>query len=50
VNKGTTFEPIFGGETTIISGEIDIAACNPDIIWVGTDDQRIRHLGYAKKG
>lgn len=48
VNNGTTFEPIFDNQTTIIIGDIDVALSNPDIIWVGTGEPasgRITLLG-----
>jgi hypothetical protein len=48
VNNGTTFEPIFDQQTTIVIGDIDVAASNPDIIWVGTGEPasgRITLLG-----
>jgi photosystem II stability/assembly factor-like uncharacterized protein len=48
VNNGTTFEPVFDRESTIVIGDIDIAAANPDIIWVGTGEPasgRITLLG-----
>jgi photosystem II stability/assembly factor-like uncharacterized protein len=47
-NNGTTFEPIFDKETTIVIGDIDIVASNPDIVWVGTGEPasgRITLLG-----
>ena len=48
VNNGATFEPIFDRQSTIVIGDIDVAATNPDIIWVGTGEPasgRITLLG-----
>ena len=35
-NNGTTFEPIFDGQSRLTIGDVALAPSNPDIVWVGT--------------
>ena len=37
-NNGTTFEPIFDGQSRLTIGDIALAPSNPEIIWVGTGE------------
>jgi photosystem II stability/assembly factor-like uncharacterized protein len=37
-NAGTTWEPIFDSQGSSSIGDIEIAATNPEIIWVGTGE------------
>ena len=48
VNAGTTFEPVFDGETSYSIGTITIDPSNPHTVWVGTGENvGGRHVGYG---
>jgi photosystem II stability/assembly factor-like uncharacterized protein len=37
-NNGTTFEPVFDGQSRLTIGDIAVAPLNPDVVWVGTGE------------
>lgn len=37
-NNGTTFEPVFDGQSHLSIGAIALAPSNPEIVWVGTGE------------
>ncbi|MBC7348960.1 MAG: hypothetical protein H5U05_03205 [Candidatus Aminicenantes bacterium] len=37
-NNGTTFEPVFDGQTHLSIGAMALAPSNPEIVWVGTGE------------
>ncbi|HAR36155.1 MAG TPA: hypothetical protein DCR87_04480, partial [Acidobacteria bacterium] len=37
-NNGTTFEPVFDGQTYLSIGAVALAPANPEIVWVGTGE------------
>ena len=39
VNAGTTWAPIFEGQSTVSMGEVALTPGHPDIVWVGTGEQ-----------
>lgn len=48
INAGTTWEPIFDGESSYSIGSVAIDPSVPDIIWVGTgEDVGGRHVGFG---
>ncbi|MEN8154419.1 MAG: glycosyl hydrolase [Acidobacteriota bacterium] len=48
VNSGTTFEPVFDGQSSYSIGCITIDPNNSNIIWVGTGENVSgRHVGYG---
>ena len=42
VNAGTTWAPIFEGQSVSTFGDLAIAPSNPNVIWVGTGEQQNR--------
>lgn len=42
-NNGTTFEPVFDGQSNLNIGDVALAPSNsnPDIVWVGTCDGNV---------
>jgi photosystem II stability/assembly factor-like uncharacterized protein len=38
VNRGTTFEPIFDGESSFSMGAVTLDPSNPNVVWVGTGE------------
>ena len=47
-NAGTTWEPIFDGESSYSIGSVTIDPGAPDIVWVGTgEDVGGRHVGFG---
>ncbi len=47
-NAGTTWEPVFDGESSYSIGSVAIDPSAPDVIWVGTgEDVGGRHVGYG---
>ncbi|GAB5465859.1 MAG: hypothetical protein Kapaf2KO_12950 [Candidatus Kapaibacteriales bacterium] len=47
-NSGTTWQPIFDGQSTYSIGCITLDPQNPDIVWVGTGENvGGRHIGYG---
>jgi len=49
-NNGTTFEPIFDGQSTQSIGDVTLAPSNPEIVWVGTGDAFCCRSSYAGDG
>jgi len=49
-NNGTTFEPVFDGQSKSTIGDVAIAPSNPDIVWVGTGDAFTSRSSYAGDG
>ena len=48
VNAGTTWEPVFDGESVYSTGCITIDPANPEVIWVGTGENvGGRHVGFG---
>ncbi|MBX9928592.1 MAG: hypothetical protein K2X99_06720 [Gemmatimonadaceae bacterium] len=43
VNGGTTFRPVFEGQTTASIGDIAIAPSNPQVLYVGTGESNARN-------
>ena len=43
VNNGITWKPVFFKENTVSVGDIAIAQCHPDIVWVGTGEATSRN-------
>jgi hypothetical protein len=37
-NNGTTFEPVFDGQSALSIGDVALAPSNPDVVWVGTGE------------
>jgi photosystem II stability/assembly factor-like uncharacterized protein len=50
VNGGVTWEPIFEDMPTLSIGDIDIAASDPNIVWVGTGEANIFRASLAGTG
>ena len=42
-NAGTTWKPIFERQGTISIGDIALAPSNPEVIWVGTGESKVRN-------
>lgn len=38
VNNGTTFEPVFDGQSRLSIGDLAVAPSNSQVIWVGTGE------------
>ena len=49
-NNGTTYEPIFDGQTKQTVGDVTIAPSDPNIVWVGTGDGFCSRSSYAGDG
>ncbi|MBM3311457.1 MAG: hypothetical protein FJY80_08120, partial [Candidatus Aminicenantes bacterium] len=49
-NNGTTYEPVFDGQTKLTIGDVTVAPSNPDIVWVGTGDGFCSRSSYAGDG
>ena len=49
-NNGTTFEPLFDGQTTQSIGDVTVAPSNPNIVWVGSGDAFTSRSSYAGDG
>ncbi len=49
-NNGTTFEPVFDGQSKMTIGDVTLAPSNPDIVWVGTGDAFTSRSSYAGDG
>src|SRR5918999_391343 len=42
-NAGTTWKPIFERQGTISIGDIALAPSNPEVVWVGTGESKVRN-------
>ncbi len=49
-NNGTTFEPIFDGQSRLTIGDIALAPSNPDVVWVGTGEWLTARSSYSGDG
>ena len=49
-NNGTTYEPVFDGQSKLTIGDVTLAPSNPDIVWVGTGDAFCSRSSYAGDG
>jgi len=50
VNRGTTFEPLFDGETTSSIGDVAIAPGDANLVWVGTGENNNRQSSSWGEG
>jgi photosystem II stability/assembly factor-like uncharacterized protein len=49
-NNGTTFKPVFDGQNKVTIGAMAVAPSKPQIVWVGTGDQRGARSSYPGDG
>ena len=49
-NNGTTFEPVFDGQTRLAIGDVTVAPSNANIVWVGTGDAFTSRSSYRGDG
>jgi len=49
-NGGTTFKPVFDGQSKITVGAVAVAPSNSQIVWVGTGDQRGARSSFPGDG
>ncbi len=49
-NNGTTFEPVFDGQSKLAIGDVALAPANANIVWVGTGDAFVSRSSYAGDG
>jgi photosystem II stability/assembly factor-like uncharacterized protein len=49
-NNGTTFEPLFDGQSRLAIGDVKVAPSNPDVVWVGTGDAFTSRSSFAGDG
>ncbi len=49
-NNGTTFEPVFDGQTRLSIGAVALAPSNADIVWVGTGESYNARSSYSGDG
>jgi photosystem II stability/assembly factor-like uncharacterized protein len=49
-NNGTTFEPVFDGQSKLTIGDVTLAPSDPGIVWVGTGDAFTSRSSYAGDG
>lgn len=50
VNNGTTFEPVFDGQTSLSIGAIDVAPSDQNVVWVGTGEAYNARSSYSGDG
>src|SRR4030095_16730461 len=50
VNNGTTFESVFDNETTSSIGDVAIAPNDPNLVWVGTGENKTRQSSSCGDG
>ena len=50
INNGTTFEPVFDGQTRLSIGDVALAPSNADIVWVGTGEAFNARSSYSGDG
>ncbi len=49
-NNGTTFEPVFDGQSKLTIGDVALAPSAPEIVWVGTGDAFNSRTSYSGDG
>ena len=49
-NNGTTFEPIFDGQSKLAIGDVTVAPSDANTVWVGTGDAFTSRSSYAGDG
>ncbi len=49
-NNGTTFEPVFDGQSALSIGAIDVAPSDPNTVWVGTGESYSARSSYSGDG
>ena len=49
-NNGTTFEPVFDGQSKLAIGDVTVSPSNSNIVWVGTGDAFTSRSSYAGDG
>jgi photosystem II stability/assembly factor-like uncharacterized protein len=49
-NNGTTFEPVFDGQTSLSIGAIDVAPSDENTVWVGTGESYQARSSYSGDG
>jgi len=49
-NNGTTFEPLFDGQSCLSIGAVAVAPSNPDVVWVGTGEAYNARSSYRGDG
>jgi len=49
-NNGTTFKPIFDGQSVISIGDVAVAPSDPNIVWVGTGEANNSRSAYWGDG
>jgi photosystem II stability/assembly factor-like uncharacterized protein len=49
-NAGTTYAPVFDGQSKQTIGDVTLAPSNPQIVWVGTGDGFCSRSSYAGDG
>lgn len=50
VNNGTTFKPLFDGQTHLSIGALAISPSNPEVVWAGTGDAYSARSSYSGDG
>lgn len=50
INNGTTFEPVFDGQSKLTIGDVALAPSAPEIVWVGTGDAFNSRTSYSGDG
>ncbi len=49
-NNGTTFTPVFDGQSTLSIGDVTVAPSDANVVWVGTGDAFTSRSSYAGDG
>ena len=49
-NNGTTFEPVFDGQSKLPIGDVTVAPSDANLVWVGTGDAFTSRSSYAGDG
>lgn len=49
-NNGTTFEPVFDGQSKLTIGDVALAPSAPEVVWVGTGDAFNSRSSYSGDG
>jgi hypothetical protein len=50
VNNGTTFEPVFDGQSRLSIGDVAVAPSNSQVIWVGTGESYCTRSSHSGDG